>query len=734
MKKVKSLVISLILLLIISTKSLKSNGKTETGFQNNLIRSWFLKQSYIFDLFNVSSFNLTHDVITNYLESKSYASVHDEEDEDHPCEKKTSIMIKHFMDGTPLPPEYNDSYKFIMYSGTGLNDLGDYSSCKKMKIFNYYTIIFRIQFGVYNLSLGTGLCYFKECDIKYMNKAKSDIIQLLNRTQGINITEDQLSVVDPDSKNEDYRNRMRLGCIISVTILGLISLLPLIQSFMKIIPNKRASLIFDVDDERKSRKSFLENDHNVKTQEKSKLQTFFELFDFSKNVSKLLEIRHADPSLEALKVFDGVRFLSTCWVVFGHVFYYCLVAGIKNLSYIGIFSKSVKICFIFSALYAVDVFFFMSGFMLCFGLHRLFNSQINKLKIISMAIINRYIRLLPLYSFKILMMTYISAFLGNGPTFYKSEFLNSACQKYWWNNLLYLNNLLTYDNGITCAGHSWYLANDMQFFILSLFITIIFNKMNVVRNMIFVSIFVASSGYQIFETYTDNYRFNDLNHPSKGQVHFFDGYYNKPWNRICPYLLGIFFCELFIKTEVHLRCHKDKNLPSSESNKKGPIERFNRFLMSSNVAYALIFVFSLILINYAFFISYFTNNYDIPEVWHALFLTFNKVIFVFGLGCIIHLTFLGKLVFIKEFLSFKIFSFFAKFTYGTYLIHFYILNIFFFSFNELLFFNFSDLVFMSIGVTLISIVLSFFLTILLESPVVNATKLLLYGDERKHKH
>jgi len=533
-------------------------------------------------------------------------------------------------------------------------------------------------------------------------------------------------------KNEDYRNRMWSGSIICLCILGIICLFPVIQSFINIIPNKRASLIYDVNDERNSRKSFLENDPIRKTVEKTKILTFFEIFDAMKNSSKLLEVRKSDESNEALKVFDGVRFLSTCWVVFGHVFYYCLVSGIKNLSYISIFTKSVKLCFIFSALYAVDVFFFMSGFMLYLGLHRYLNTNINRLKIITIGIITRYIRLLPLYLFIIIMMTYFSPFLGNGPNFYKSELLNSVCQKHWWHNLLYLNNLIAYDSGRGCAGHSWYLANDMQFFIIALLIIIIFNKMNLIRNLIFISIFLASTAYQIYETYTDNYRFNDLNHPSRGQPHFFDGYYNKPWNRICPYLLGIFFCQLFLKTEVHINCHKEKNLPSSYSTPKDVLEKFNLYLMSSNAACAFIFIFAMILINYAFFMTYFTNNYDISDGWHALFLTFNKVIFVFGLACITHLTFIGKLGLIKEFLSFKLFSLFAKFTYGTYLIHFYILNIFFFSFDYLLFFNFSYLVIMSIGVTLISTVLSFILTILLESPVVNATKLILHGEKRKH--
>jgi hypothetical protein len=58
-----------------------------------------------------------------------------------------------------------------MNSDSEINYLGDYSSCKMKPVFNYY-IILNVDNGVYNFSLGTSLCYFKECDIDYMNKAK----------------------------------------------------------------------------------------------------------------------------------------------------------------------------------------------------------------------------------------------------------------------------------------------------------------------------------------------------------------------------------------------------------------------------------------------------------------------------------------------------------------------------------------------------------------------------------
>jgi len=46
------------------------------------------------------------------------------------------------------------------------------------------------------------------------------------------------------------------------------------------------------------------------------------------------------------------------------------------------------------------------------------------------------------------------------------------CRRNWWHNLLYINNLITYDpegepTDSMCFGESWYLAVDMQLFLVT---------------------------------------------------------------------------------------------------------------------------------------------------------------------------------------------------------------------------------------------------------------------------
>lgn len=51
---------------------------------------------------------------------------------------------------------------------------------------------------------------------------------------------------------------------------------------------------------------------------------------------------------------------------------------------------------------------------------------------------------------------------------YASEQLEENCAKYWWRNLLYINNL--FPRKEMCLSWSWYLSLDTQCFALSTFL------------------------------------------------------------------------------------------------------------------------------------------------------------------------------------------------------------------------------------------------------------------------
>ncbi|CAG2252383.1 unnamed protein product [Mytilus edulis] len=86
------------------------------------------------------------------------------------------------------------------------------------------------------------------------------------------------------------------------------------------------------------------------------------------------------------------------------------------------------------------------------------------------------LRLTPPYM--LVMMVYIALFpyLGSGPIWKKNGLENNYCEDTWWYNLLYIQNFRPITD--QCFAWAWYLANDMQFYVISpiLLLPLYFNK------------------------------------------------------------------------------------------------------------------------------------------------------------------------------------------------------------------------------------------------------------------
>ncbi|KAK6027597.1 hypothetical protein OSTOST_06373, partial [Ostertagia ostertagi] len=113
------------------------------------------------------------------------------------------------------------------------------------------------------------------------------------------------------------------------------------------------------------------------------------------------------------------------------------------------------------------------------------------------------------------------------------------CQKYWWKNMLYINNLFGHDT--ECYGISWYLAVDTQLYVVApIFLITLY-----LSPIIGVAVLFLCCSLSVAYTYIITIR-DDL--PSSELVAFlfqrheqlfFDEYYEKPWARCPPYLIGL---------------------------------------------------------------------------------------------------------------------------------------------------------------------------------------------------
>jgi peptidoglycan/LPS O-acetylase OafA/YrhL len=116
---------------------------------------------------------------------------------------------------------------------------------------------------------------------------------------------------------------------------------------------------------------------------------------------------------------------------------------------------------VISAELAVDIFFWLSSFLASYFLLIRMNDNDGNLGNSAKIILNRFMRLLPLYIFTMLLFwKLIVIYGGEGPMFFMYDSVGS-CSSYWIWHFLFLNNLIPWSSHDNCMGWTWYLANDM---------------------------------------------------------------------------------------------------------------------------------------------------------------------------------------------------------------------------------------------------------------------------------
>eukprot|EP01061_Rhynchopus_euleeides_P001276 TRINITY_DN10906_c0_g1_i3.p1 TRINITY_DN10906_c0_g1~~TRINITY_DN10906_c0_g1_i3.p1 ORF type:complete len:530 (+),score=128.30 TRINITY_DN10906_c0_g1_i3:100-1590(+) len=166
---------------------------------------------------------------------------------------------------------------------------------------------------------------------------------------------------------------------------------------------------------------------------------------------------------------NGMRVFSIMWVILGHCVAYPTMPGLDNMEDVATeVATNYRWVIVESGLYAVDTFFYMSGFLATYLLMKSFPRTITPFQAVPrvlMIYLDRYVRLTPLFglvilaSYNLLQHMCVAPFsiwyTNGGP-------VAAGCGENWWRDLLYINNVRG-KTDLTCLGHSWYLSNDMQF-------------------------------------------------------------------------------------------------------------------------------------------------------------------------------------------------------------------------------------------------------------------------------
>ncbi|CAB3237057.1 unnamed protein product [Arctia plantaginis] len=303
------------------------------------------------------------------------------------------------------------------------------------------------------------------------------------------------------------------------------------------------------------------------------------------------------PTDGALTCLHGMRFMSVIWVIMVHTYLTMFyVAGNKTMRVIterNFWYQSVG-----NASYCVDTFFVISGILVTILFLRTedkkkerisqqdkndINKNLNGFtnSALSVSVISqqsfkedlldkpksciytitellamvksflvlfgyRIVRLSPAYGFVIGLNEVALRYTHDRSVFEPAMFDHITCDKFWWRNLLYINNL--YPQREMCMVWTWYMANDTQFYVVGIILLLISVKhpkfAMISLGLVMVSSWVTTIYISVWHQYKAR-----IQEPFE----MFDTLYDKPWSRIGPYLIGMIVGWYLHKTKCQLK-------------------------------------------------------------------------------------------------------------------------------------------------------------------------------------
>ena len=187
-------------------------------------------------------------------------------------------------------------------------------------------------------------------------------------------------------------------------------------------------------------------------------------FSLCKTVPAIITTRQPATAITSI---NGIRVISMFWVILGHAYIWQLVYMVAaNVSE---FSEKISKHFLIQPVvnftFSVDSFFVLSGLLLSYLSMKEMEHHQGKFTFVSFYL-HRLLRLSPTYYLVIVSYFKLLPHIGSGPFWLFRDEVNN-CEKYWWANILYINDFYPASYINICYIVSWYLAVVMQFFIIS---------------------------------------------------------------------------------------------------------------------------------------------------------------------------------------------------------------------------------------------------------------------------
>ncbi|XP_043488913.1 nose resistant to fluoxetine protein 6-like [Polistes fuscatus] len=286
------------------------------------------------------------------------------------------------------------------------------------------------------------------------------------------------------------------------------------------------------------------NDNNKDQLKKLKYHSFLYkiLLAFSaySNTKMIFNMKSQNTSL---LVIHGLRFITMVWIILLHKLFY-VKEYIDNKRLALRKSEELFQQVMSNSTFAVDTFLFFSGFLVTYFYVKI---EIDKSIRKPINYLNRILS--PTYFIVIGLQQINATLYSKTSLFYIIENSHENCPKYWWRNILYIQNLFSLQE--MCITWSWYLALDMQYFVIITFLLFLSSMYFKAACSLFSFMFTLSiilTGYYVY--------IYDYEVVLDKQYNLSKEFYYSPLVRIGPYLVGVIAAYIVMKLNHKLLLKK----------------------------------------------------------------------------------------------------------------------------------------------------------------------------------
>lgn len=407
----------------------------------------------------------------------------------------------------------------------------------------------------------------------------------------------------------------------------------------------------------------------------------------------------------SLASLHGLRVLMMIWIISGHSYSFAIQwLSFSNPNDLTRAPKNLLSQFFANGTFSVDTFLFISGLLVTHLSLKQMSKNYGKLNL-WVFYLHRFVRMTPvmmgIIAFTATLMKYVTS---GGPNFEQSKLMfDSWCQQNWYLNMLYIHNFVNRQN--MCLPHTWYSAVDMQLYLIAPLLLIPLYHRGKVGVTLIVSLLAASSIITGSITISRHlpavpYMSDDSGSTPDKLDEYYGSIYIKPYTRIGPYLVGMLLAYI-----IHTR---DKLRISPTIRALG---------WSVAIISNLAVIFAMLPINQG-------SGYVLTDVLAGLYSATSRVIWSLTTAWLIICCFCGHGGYIATFLSSKYWLPWSRLTYCAYLIHPIVMAVFYGSRQIPYEFSHFLMIYIILGNIVITYTISFFLSLIFESPIVSIEKLL----------